>query len=145
MTKYSADCLTSGIAVGLAGTFRLLGGSIATTMYTSIINNGFADALPSKLKNEISGLGSPASNIPKLITAATKNTAVAYKAVPGISAPVTAAARLAVKKAYVSAFRTTYLAAIGFGVAAIIAAFFTKDIDRGMKNEVKIESKEVDV
>lgn len=62
------------------------------------------------------------------------NTEAAYKAVPRISAPVIQAAGLAVKNAYVSAFRTTYLAAIGFGVAAIIAAFFTKDIDRSMKN-----------
>jgi hypothetical protein len=45
------------------------------------------------------------------------------------------------------------LAAIGFGSAAIIAAFFTMDIDRGMKNSnraVKLEneakgSKEVEI
>jgi hypothetical protein len=39
-----------------------------------------------------------------------------------------------VKKAYVLAFHTTYLAAIGFGGTAIIAVFFAKDIDRGMKS-----------
>lgn len=137
----------------MAGTFRLLGGSIATAIYTSIINNGFASALPDKLTAEISGLNFPSSNVPTLIAAASKNTAAAYKAVPGISSAVTAAAALAVKKSYVLAFRTTYLAAIGFGCAAIIAAFFTMDIDRGMKNsnravrlenEVK-ESKEVEV
>ena len=75
--------------------------------------------------------------MPALITAASKNTAAAYEAVPGITAPVTAAASLAVKKAYVLAFRTTYLAAIGFGAAAIIAAFFTRDIDRGMKSSAR--------
>lgn len=105
------------------------------------------------MTKEISGLNFPSSNLPKLIAAASKNTAAAYKAVPGISAAVTAAAGLAVKKSYVLAFRTTYLAAIGFGCAAIIAAFFTKDIDRGMKNSdraVRLEneakaSKEVGV
>jgi hypothetical protein len=88
-----------------------------------------------------------------LLSAASLNTAAAYKSVPGITTAVTRAAGLAVKKAYVSAFRTTYLAAIGFGAAAIIAAFFTMDIDRGMKssnravrleNEMK-NSKEIDV
>jgi hypothetical protein len=137
----------------LAGTFRLLGGSIATAIYTSIINNDFASELPGQVKAEISGLNFPSSNLPALIAAASKNTAAAYKAVPGISTSVTAAAGLAVKKAYVLAFRTTYLAAIGFGCAAIVAAFFTKDIDRGMKssaravkleNEMK-ESKEIEV
>jgi hypothetical protein len=130
---FEADGI-SGIAVGLAGTFRLLGGSIATAIYTSIVNNGFASALPGEVTKEISGLGFPSANLPKLVSAASLNTAAAYKAVPGISAPVIQAAGLAVKKAYVSAFRTTYLAAIGFGAAAIIAAFFTQNIDRGMKN-----------
>jgi hypothetical protein len=39
-----------------------------------------------------------------------------------------------VNQAYVQAFRVTYLAAIGFGGVAIVAAFFTLSIDRGMKN-----------
>jgi len=128
---------------------------VATAIYTSIINNGFASALPGQLNTAISGLGFPDSEVKVLIAAATANTAAAYKAVPGITAPVIAAAGLAVKKAYVSAFRTTYLVAIAFGVAAILAAFFTQDIDRGMKsgsravrleNEEKIdEGKRVDV
>jgi hypothetical protein len=127
----------------LAGTFRLLGGSIATAIYTSIINNGFASTLPGQVTAEISGLNFPSSNLPALIAAASKNTVDAYKTVPGSSTAVTYAAGLAVKKAYVLAFRTTYLAAIGFGCAAIIAAFFTRDIDRGMKNSnraVKLEN-----
>jgi hypothetical protein len=88
----------SGIAVGLVGTFRLLGGSIATAIYNSIINNSFASALPDQVREQISGLDFPSSNIPELIAAALKNTAATYKAVPGISASVTAAAALAVKK-----------------------------------------------
>jgi hypothetical protein len=135
----------SGIAVGLAGTFRLLGGSIATAIYTSIINNGFSSALSTQLTNEISGLSFPASSYSALLKAAAINTAAAYKAVPGITAPVIAAAGLAVKKAYVLAFRTTYLAAIGFGIAAIVAAFFTMDIDVKKKSgerAVRLENEE---
>jgi hypothetical protein len=95
----------------------------------------------------------PSNDIPALVAAAAKNTAAAYKSVPGITSAVTAAANLAFKEAYVLAFRSTYLAAIGFGCVAIIAAFFTRDIDRGMKssnravrleNEV-VQSKEVGV
>jgi sugar phosphate permease len=33
-----------GIAVGLAGTFRLMGGAVATAIYTSIVNNTFSDS-----------------------------------------------------------------------------------------------------
>jgi len=134
---YTRTNTISGIAVGLAGTFRLLGCSIATAIYTSIVNNDFSSALPDQVKSTVFGLNFPESSLPALITAASKNTAAAYEAVPGVTAPVTAAASLAVKKAYVLAFRTTYLAAIGFGAAAIIAAFFTRDINRGMKSSVR--------
>lgn len=91
--------------------------------------------------------------MPALLEAAALNTAAAYKAVPGITAQITAAAGLAVKQAYVTAFRTTYLVAIAFGAAAMVAAFFTLSIDRNMKNgnravrlenEVKLEEKRVD-
>lgn len=121
----------------------MLGGSIATAIYTSIINNKFESALSDQISNEIAGLNFPSSHIPALMAAAAKNTAAAYGSVPGITSSVTAAARLAVKKAYVLAFRTTYLAAIGFGCAAIIAAYFTRDIDRDMKSSsraVKLEN-----
>jgi hypothetical protein len=91
--------------------------------------------------------------MPALLKAASLNTAAAYKAVPGITAEVMAAAGLAVKQAYVAAFRTTYLVAIAFGCAALVAAFFTLSIDRDMKNsnravvlenEVKVEEKRVE-
>lgn len=72
--------------------------------------------------------------MPALLSAAALNTAAAYKAVPGITTEVIAAASLAVKQAYVVAFRTTYLVAIAFGVAAMVAAFFTLSIDHNMKN-----------
>jgi hypothetical protein len=65
--------------------------------------------------------------------------------VPGINTAVTAAAGLAVKKSYVLAFRTTYLVAIAFGVAAIAAAFWTVDIEKSMKSSsraVRLENEE---
>ena len=155
IVRSEANEFDSGIAVGLAGTFRLLGGSIATAIYTSIVNNEFASSLPGKLSGEVEGLGFPSSSMDQLLAASAANTAAAYAAVPGISQPVIAAASLAVKQAYVAAFRTTYLAAIGFGGAAIVAAFFTENIDRKMKNsnravrlenESKVEeSKQIDV
>lgn len=72
--------------------------------------------------------------MPALLKAAATNTAAAYAAVPGISASVRAAAQLAVKKAYVTAFATTYKSAIAFGVLAMVAGFFTRDIDTKMKS-----------
>ncbi|KAF2118292.1 fungal trichothecene efflux pump [Lophiotrema nucula] len=123
-----------GCAVGLAGTFRLLGGSVATAIYTAIVNNTFSSSLP----GEIERAAPDFSNMTALLKAAALNTAAAYKAVPGITAEITAAAQVAVKLAYIQAFKMTYLSALGFGGAAIVAAFFTKSTDTGMKNNKRI-------
>jgi hypothetical protein len=118
-----------GLAVGLASTFRLLGGAVATAVYTAITNNGFSSHIAGDVTANVAALDFPAASLPALINAASLNTAAAYQAVPGITPRVIAACQLAVKQAYVSAFHTTYLSAIGFGGLAIIAAVCTKDTD----------------
>lgn len=125
---------TSGCAVGLAGTFRLLGGSVATAIYTAITNSTFASHLPGEVARAAPGF----ANMSALLKAAATNTAAAYKAVPGITAEVISATQMAVKLSYVQAYRTTYLSALGFGGLAIIAAFLTKSTDVGMKNNTRI-------
>ena len=63
-------------------------------------------AVPGEVQTAITGMDFPSADIPTLIKAAALNTAAAYKAVPGITETVTAAAELAVRKAYVHAFST---------------------------------------
>ncbi|OAG07378.1 MFS general substrate transporter [Paraphaeosphaeria sporulosa] len=123
-----------GCAVGLAGTFRLLGGSVATAIYTAINNNTFAKKLP----NEVLAAAPGFSNMSALIKAAALNTAAAYKTVPGITNEVIAATQMAVKEAYVQAYKVTYLSALGFGALAIGAAMMTKSTDKHMKNNKRI-------
>ena len=65
----------------------------------------------------------PAAIVPDLLQAAAMNTADAYKKVPGITPKIRAAAGMAVKYAYVDAFKLVYLVAIAFGVLSIIGTF----------------------
>lgn len=132
--KVSTNLLThySGVAVGLAGTFRLLGGAIATAIYTAIMTNRFSEVLPGRI-----GQIAQNSDIDsaELLAAAKVNTAAAYAGVPGITDEVKAAAALAVKLSYVSAFKLVYLVAIAFGGLSIIAAFCTVSTDKALKND----------
>jgi len=111
-----------------------MGGSIATAIYTAIINNAFSDHLPAEVRRAAPDF----PNMSALLKAAALNTAAAYKAVSGITVEVTAATQLAVKYAYVQAYKTTCLSALGFEGAAIIAALLTKSTDKGMKNNTRI-------
>lgn len=125
-----------GVAVGLAGTFRLMGGAVATAIYTAILSSRFTEVLPSQMTDAIKSAGVPFSEqlLAGLVKAGQANTAAAYNAVKGITPALAAAAALATKLAYVQAFRLVYLVAIGFGGAAIIAAMCTTSTDRAKKN-----------
>ncbi|KAJ2904407.1 putative trichothecene efflux pump protein [Zalerion maritima] len=125
-----------GIAVGLAGTFRLLGGAIATAIYTAILTGRFDSTLTSHMEDAIEASSVPYSSslLGDLIAAAQTNTAAAYAAVQGATSELASAAALATKYAYVDAFKLVYLVAIAFGGAATIAAFCTVSTDRKLKN-----------
>ncbi|ETS79622.1 hypothetical protein PFICI_09475 [Pestalotiopsis fici W106-1] len=124
-----------GIAVGLAGTFRLLGGAIATAIYSAILSSKFSEVIPGKMIDAISDSGATYSDslLQALVKAASTNTAAAYKAVQGSTPALQAAAALATKLAYVDAFSLVYLIAIAFGAVATAATFLTVNTDMKLK------------
>lgn len=77
----------------------------------------------------------------KLITAAGANTAAGYKAVPGITPQIQAAAVLANKNAYLSGAHLSYQVALAFGLCGCIAALFIESIDerKYTKNTVALQ------
>lgn len=122
-----------GVANGLASTFRLMGGAVATAIYSAILANKFAGSLPSKMAPVISSNDISQADAKDLIAAAALNTAEAYESVPNISPAIIEASQRAVKLAYVEGFKLVYLVAIAFGVLACTAALFTKTIPKEKK------------
>lgn len=122
-----------GVAVGLISTFRLIGGAIATAIYTSIQTSRYAEVLPRWVGSAAasSGFG---GNESALLTAAKANTPAAYAKVPGITNATISAVQYAVKEANSEAYKLVYLVAIAFGAVAIAAAFTTKGVDDKTRN-----------
>ncbi|KAK3114960.1 hypothetical protein LTR53_006186 [Teratosphaeriaceae sp. CCFEE 6253] len=130
------DQVDIGVANGLASTFRLMGGAVATAIYSAILSNRFAAELPKQMAIVISSNNIPASSAASLAKAAALNTAAAYKAalgLPGVTAAAVAQAQLAAKLSYVQGFRLVYLIAVAFGGIAIICAAFTRSIPKEKK------------
>ncbi|KIW02240.1 uncharacterized protein PV09_06393 [Verruconis gallopava] len=123
-----------GVAVGLISTFRLIGGAIATAIYTSIQTSKFTSILPGYVQSAALSSGFRGS-MTALLKAATANTAAAYKAVPGISNQTIAATQLAVKEAHIKAYSLIYLVAIAFGCVAIVSALSVKSIDESQRSK----------
>ena len=107
---------------------------MATAIYSSIVDNQFAHNLPSRVQQAIAGTDFDTANLRSLIEAAASNTAAAYARVPEISQEIISLAQIAVKQAYVQAFRIVYYTALGFAVLAIISALCVSDIDPAKKN-----------
>jgi hypothetical protein len=117
--------------LGIASTFRLLGGAIAQGIYSAVIANKFSAQI-----TERTAKIAAANNLSAqaLLSAARTNTAAAYAKVPGINPSIQSMATLAVKLSYVQAFRLVFLIAIAFGVSAIIAAACTRSTNVATKN-----------
>lgn len=136
-----------GVAVGLISTFRLIGGAIATAIYTSIQTSRYAQVMPGRVADAAAAAGFDGS-VPALVAAAGANTAAAYAAVQGATGSVVAAVQEAVKEANSEAYKLVYLVAIAFGALAIGAAFSTKGVDaksRSGHTAARLENEKVEV
>lgn len=111
--------------------------TLSAAIYSAILSSQFASYLPKYVNQAIEETGFPRANAAALMKAAALNTAAAYKKVPGITKAVIEACEMAYKLSYVQAFRLVYLVAIGFGGAAIIAAFCTRSTDVKLKNNIR--------
>ena len=113
-----------GLALGLIGTFRFLGGAIGTTVFTTILNNKSAVSIPRRVSAALMPLDYPPSQYGALITAIGAGTT---NTLANTSPQVVAVASRAVQWGYSDAFKITWLASIPFGVIACILAVFVRD------------------
>lgn len=127
--KFCGSHACSGTAAGLAGTSRLLAGAVATAIFSNVTNNKYSSTLPKQVMSNLSPFEIPADTVTKLITAARLNTAAAYKAIPGVTPAIQAAATLANKQAYLTGAHLSYQVALAFGLCGVIAAFFIPTVD----------------
>lgn len=118
-----------GTAAGLAGTSRLLAGAVATAIFGNVTNNKYAQTLPETVRTNVASYNLPSSTLSQLTAAARLNTAAAYRAIPGITPAIQAAATLANKQAYLTGAHLSYQVALAFGILGVIAATFLSSVD----------------
>ncbi|KAF2744998.1 MFS general substrate transporter [Sporormia fimetaria CBS 119925] len=126
-----------GISGGLAGVARFAGGSIAISVYTTILTNVQSSNAARLIPEYAIAAGLPASSASDLL-AAWPLGAEALEKVPGITESVIAAAGAAFQRSYVIGLRTTALSSLSFGVLAIVACLFCNDIGKKMDNKIEV-------
>lgn len=139
-----------GLAVGLIGTFRSLGGSVGNAIFNAILNGVVNDNLGSAIAKAALSTGQfDPADIGPLISATVKNAVGvpgAFAKVPGITPAVEAAAAKALREVYAKGYRMVFYSTIPFNVVAMILAFFLRDPSQYLTNHtaVRLENENKD-
>lgn len=130
-----------GLATGLIGTFRSMGGSVGNAIFNAILQGVTSKDLAPTIAGAASAQGFDPQNLPALILA-TAQSAVgiphAFDAVPGINPALEAAALKAFRGVYAKAFRMVFYSTIPFGVVAIILACIMRDSSIYLTNHTAV-------
>ncbi|KAF9891663.1 hypothetical protein FE257_003675 [Aspergillus nanangensis] len=135
--QFGTEQTELGISGGLAGVARFAGGSIATSIYTTILTNVQGNAAVELVPPAAIAAGLPKSSVEALMAALPVGASALAK-VPGITNDVILAASGAFQQSYVVGLRTTCLSSLSFGVVGIIACLFCQDIGRKMTGKIEV-------
>jgi hypothetical protein len=125
-----------GLASGFLASLRQVFGTIAVTIYVTILQNRLNVNLPADIIPAVIEAGLKESAIPALFEAITIGTPAAFAKVPGITPAILGAVGGALQDAYAASFKTVYLVSITFGALACIAALFSQNVDDKLTGQV---------
>ncbi|CAK7208645.1 hypothetical protein SBRCBS47491_000162 [Sporothrix bragantina] len=123
-----------GMASGMLASIRSAGGSIAVAVYQTILTNRLTTTLPAVVGSAAVAAGYPSADVHALALAVKAGT---WQKLPNLTPEITSAILGAIPTAYGQAFKTVYLASLGFGGIALIGAFCTKDATKLLTDKVE--------
>ncbi|KAK3051634.1 hypothetical protein LTR09_007289 [Extremus antarcticus] len=130
-----------GVAIGLIGTFRSVGGSVGSVTFSSIFAQTAAKQVARRISNTAIEAGVNVKSIPDIIEAV-QLTLVGVPGqgatLSGVSATVFDNCVSAARYGYAYGFRMTWLASIPFGVIALVCAAAVRDPSKYFTNHVEI-------
>jgi len=121
-----------GVAMGIVTTARNVGGSVATTIYTTILTNELGKGLGVDIAT-----GLPLAQIPGVTEAITTGN-LASPALIGVNPEILGAGAYGLKIAYSNSFKIVYLVSIAFGVIGAICAMWTQNVGKFMTNKIDV-------
>lgn len=131
-----------GLALGLFGAARNLGGSIGTAVFLTILNGSVSGRLATNIPAAAASAGYGAHDTANLI-AAVRGAAIgipdSFQGLqPPISDAAAAAAIQAFRTSYAAAYKIVFYSTIPFGVLSFVACLFIRDAGKYMTNHVSV-------
>jgi hypothetical protein len=122
-----------GLATGVLGSIRALGGAVAQAVYVTILTNKVTEYLPEEVTPAAIKAGLPSSSLTQLYAGIT---AGSFTSVPGINNDIIAAVSAAVKEAYARSFHMVFYATIPFSALFILSAIFVPNMEKYLHQNV---------
>ncbi|KAK5061528.1 hypothetical protein LTR84_008072 [Exophiala bonariae] len=130
-----------GVAIGLIGTFRSLGGAVGSVIFSSIFGQVSAKQIVSRV-TQTATEANVAPETMKALIGAVKLTIVGVPeqaaTVPTVSTAVFSECVEAARLGYAYGFRITWLASIPFGIIAMACAVAVRDPSKYFTNHVEV-------
>ncbi|KAM0355870.1 hypothetical protein ACHAPU_000257 [Fusarium lateritium] len=122
-----------GLATGILGSFRALGGAIAQALYVSVLNNELAKKIPEYVTPAATEAGLPTQSLPFLFEAIANGD---YTTVPNINGDIIASVGTAVVHAYTNSLHYVFYATIPFSCIMLAAACLVPDVEKFLTHNV---------
>jgi hypothetical protein len=122
-----------GLATGVLGSLRALGGAIAQAVYVSVLDNELQKNIPAYVGPAATSAGLPESSIADLLSALSASSgksSSSLDAVSGITENIVAAATAAMKVAYSRSFRVVVSCTVPLSVILIVSSCFVPNMGK---------------
>jgi hypothetical protein len=127
-----------GMATLILGAVRAVGGSVAVTIYSALLNGVMKNEAGKIVGQAVVPLGFPVSGLAPLITNLINENVQVAAQLPGVTPVILQAAREALKVTWTKGFHKVYLAAASFSAVSIVAAFLSEDVSSNMTDHVAV-------
>ncbi|KIW03066.1 uncharacterized protein PV09_05715 [Verruconis gallopava] len=124
-----------GTASGIAGAIRFLIASIASTIYTVILNNELAKKVAPRVTSAVEAAGLPSSSAAQFIQALSLGS-TSLNDIPGVNSNIITTGRDAYKNANASAYHTVFLTTLAFSGICVICALLLPNVDHLLTNKI---------
>jgi hypothetical protein len=126
------------MATLLLGAVRAIGGSVAVTIYSALLNNTLKEQAAKTIGAAVFPFGLPESSYPSLILDLINENIPAAAATPGVTPQILEAARNALKVVWTHGFHRVYTTSASFAAAALVAAMLSKDVSHNMTSHIAV-------
>ncbi|KAF2675335.1 MFS general substrate transporter [Microthyrium microscopicum] len=127
-----------GMATLILGAVRAVGGSVAVTVYSTLINSTLKNEAGQRIGAAVVPLGYPVKALAPLVTSLINENIIGASQLPGMTHEILSAARFALQQTWTKAFHHVYIASASFSAVSIVAALLTKDVSSNMTNNVAV-------